>query len=144
MNRINVIVTGHGTFATGIQGALNLLVKVPDNWQFVDFSAGMSDEKLKENLDKAINTFDGETLLFTDLVGGTPYKVAATLATEKSGLAVVSGCNLGSLLEALFKNYSDVDAFANDLIDISKKGTQIFDVTDLKPTTSTDTYSDGI
>ena len=144
MNRINVIVTGHGTFATGIQGALNLLVKVPDNWQFVDFFAGMSDEKLKENLDKAINTFDGETLLFTDLVGGTPYKVAATLATEKSGLAVVSGCNLGSLLEALFKNYSDVDAFANDLIDISKKGTQIFDVTDIKPTTSTDTYSDGI
>ena len=144
MNEINLIVTGHGTFATGIEGALNLLVKVPDNWKFVDFSTGMSDEQLKEKLEKTVDTFNGETLLFTDLVGGTPYKVAATLSTEKTGLAVVSGCNLGSQLETIFKSYSDVNAFAKDLIDISKQGTQIFDISNIKTKSSTDICSDGI
>lgn len=142
---MNVIVTGHGTFATGIEGALALLVKIPSNWTFVNFSEGLSDEQLQEKFKDIIKSSSGDTLIFTDLVGGTPYKVAAMLAAKNPHLAVVSGCNLGSLLEAIFKKYTNVVDFAQDLVDLSKKGTQIFDQANFNLTDLTSPAdSDGI
>lgn len=145
MSKIHILVSGHGSFATGIKGALKLLAKVPSNWSFINFTAEMSDENLKQKFEEVVNKSDSEVLIFTDLVGGTPFKVAATLAARNSRIAVVSGCNLGSLLEVLFKKYSNVADLATDLVAISKRGTQILDLTDLSSKSfSSSNSSDGI
>lgn len=54
MNEIKVIVSGHGGFASGIQAALSLLIKVPENWQFIDFTTGMSDQELHQEFVQAL------------------------------------------------------------------------------------------
>lgn len=126
MSKVQVIVTGHGTFADGFKGALHLLASVPDNWSFVNFSEGMSDKQRQAKFETILGSDPKPTLFFTDLAGGTPYKVAATLASKNPQLAVVSGCNLGSLLESVFSDYDNADAYADAIIAASKQGTQKF------------------
>ncbi|KRL99021.1 PTS sugar transporter subunit IIA [Liquorilactobacillus satsumensis] len=125
MNKIEVIISGHGKFASGVQGALKLLTKIPKTWHFCDFKEGMSDSDLKTIFEDIIkNNSNSECLFFTDLVGGTPYKVAATIAYGKKKITVVAGCNLGSLLEAIYSNFSTANEFGEALVEISKKGTK--------------------
>ena len=65
------------------------------------------------------------------MVGGTPYKVAAKLAFENKNIKVVAGCNLASLLETMFNQYNSLDNYANELVKISKMGTQILELDDI-------------
>ncbi|MDF7673022.1 PTS sugar transporter subunit IIA [Lactobacillus sp. ESL0701] len=145
MSKVKVIVTGHGLFASGIKGALELLAKIPDNWFFIDFSEGMSDTDLEKQYTKIINFDQDQVLFFTDLAGGTPYKVSATLSTKSTGISVVSGGNLSSLLETLFTDYDNAAEYAQDIIKISKKGTQVFSLDNIKSINKNqDIESDGI
>ena len=142
MSKVQVIVTGHGTFAEGIEGALHLLTSVPDNWSFVNFSEGMSDKELQAKFEQILGSDPKPTLFFTDLAGGAPYQVAATLAAKHPEFAVVAGCNLGSLLESVFSDYDNAETYADAVVAAAKQGTQKFtlDMPD-KMTTSSD---DGI
>ncbi len=142
MSKVQVIITGHGTFAEGFEGALHLLATVPDNWSFVNFKEGMSDEQLQAEFEKILGTDPQPTLFFTDLAGGTPYKVAATLAAKHPQLAVVAGCNLGSLLESVFSDYEDANVYADAILASAKQGVQKFTL-DLPDNTTAGT-DDGI
>ena len=128
MNEIKVIVSGHGKFASGIQAALSLLIKVPENWQFIDFTTGMSDQDLHQEFVQALGVapFE-ETVFFTDLAGGTPYNVAATLAADAAQLQVVAGCNLASLMETMFQTFGNAHQLANALISTSHASIKGFD-----------------
>lgn len=143
MSTVKVIISGHGTFASGMQGALHLLAKIPDDWEFVNFSEGMSDTQLKEKFEKLLPDDDQQVLFFTDLAGGTPYKVAATLVYNKPKYELVTGCNLGSLLENVFNNTSSAKELAENMVEVSKKGTQHFTI-DTPKNTAPSSSDDGI
>ncbi|WDF82765.1 PTS sugar transporter subunit IIA [Lacticaseibacillus pabuli] len=145
MTNVRLIISGHGKFATGLKGAIALLAKAPDNWQFVDFSEGMSDSDLQSKFEAIIaQDADAETLFFTDLAGGTPYKVAATLANGKKNMSVIAGCNLASLLEIIYSNVDTADALADTMIDISHKAIDKFELAAATPDQSDSDESDGI
>ncbi|GEO64860.1 PTS sugar transporter [Companilactobacillus nantensis] len=147
MAEINLIVSGHGGFASGMQAALHLLSAIPDNWSFIDFKESMSDKDLQKEFEKVINNKpDGQFVMFTDLAGGTPFKVAAALSYSNKNIQTVSGCNLGSLLESIYSTYDSSDDMAEKLVSISKEGIQHFtmDDSDSTSTNASDEESDGI
>lgn len=127
MVKFKTIVTGHGKFATGIQGALELLAGPQANMVFIDFTEGMTDGQLADQLKAAIS--DSPTLVFTDLIGGTPYSEASKIAFDRHHVAVVAGCNLSSLLESLFSDYSSLLDYAQSFVDITNKTVQKLDLT---------------
>jgi PTS system N-acetylgalactosamine-specific IIA component len=143
LKTVKVIVSGHGTFATGLKGALHLLAKIPEDWEFVNFSEGMSDTQLKEQFEKLLPDDDQQVLFFTDLAGGTPYKVAATLVYSNSNYQLVTGCNLGSLLENIFNDTSSAEELAKNIVEVSKAGTQHFELNTPDDSQSPDS-GDGI
>lgn len=119
-----IIVSGHGQFATGIKESIELLSGQHDFFTFVDFIEGMSQEQLKEKFVSLINDFiskGDEIIFFTDIAGGTPYKVAAELSINWDKIVVVAGCNTGALLESIFdkENKSLIDV-ADDLVERTK------------------------
>lgn len=124
-----IIVTGHGHFATGIQNAVELLAGKNADVFYVDFVEGNSDISLKEKLEKVVNENpDSDFLFFCDLVGGTPFKMAATLAFENDRMEVVAGCNIGSLIEILFTKESyEITELAQNIISISHSATGLFE-----------------
>lgn len=125
---IGIIVTGHGQFATGLVSALKLLAGEPEALLAVDFEAGDDIGRLEEKLKAAIGSLgsgndeaegresgssDG-ILVMTDLRGGSPFNVASRLSMERPEVEVLTGTNLGMLVEAYMTRQmaSDVKGLA--------------------------------
>lgn len=142
MTCFKTIVTGHNHFATGIKGAIRLLAGPQKTLTFIDFTESMSEKDLNNQLKQAIS--DQPTLIFTDLIGGTPYKEAAKIAFSKNNIAVVAGCNLTALLETLFTQYTSLLDYANDLVKITKQSAQVLDFSEDTTQIPTNQPEDGI
>lgn len=113
---IGIIVTGHGQFAGGLVSALKLLTGEPEALLAVDFEEGDDIGRLEEKLKAAVESLrsgcgsdsDGRDgcdscdgiLVMTDLRGGSPFNVSARLAVSQADLEVLTGTNLGMLVEA--------------------------------------------
>ncbi|GAQ01088.1 PTS sugar transporter [Companilactobacillus farciminis] len=142
---INLIISGHGGFATGMKAALHLLSEIPENWTFIDFKEGMSDSDLKSEFEKVLsNKKDQQFVIFTDLVGGTPYKVAATLAYANDTIQTVGGCNLGSLLESIYSHFDNAEEMADSFVEVAKRGIEKFSIEPDASSQEPDEDSDGI
>lgn len=142
MSQYKTIITGHGMFASGFEGAIKLLAGKQLNMKFIDFKEGMSEGNLRDEFLKSLN--NEPTLFFTDLIGGTPYKEAAKIAYESNNVLVVAGCNLASLLETTFNSYNSLEEYANDLITVTKDSVELFELDDKSSTESDDDSEDGI
>ena len=98
-----IIVTGHGTFATGITSGLKLLAGEPENYEAVDFLPEDSIELLTEKLEAAISRLDPceGILILADLAGGSPFNVALRLKLGSAReIEVIGGTNLPVLLDS--------------------------------------------
>ena len=62
-------------------------------------------EEVTSQLEEAIAQLDCEDgiVFLTDLLGGTPFRVASTLAMQKPGCEVITGTNLQLLLEMVLE-----------------------------------------
>lgn len=141
MAKIKTVVTGHGNFASGIVSALKLLSGEHADILAVDFTEEMNEVDLGIKL-KGIVQDDIQTLFFTDLAGGTPFKEAVKISFNNDNIEVVSGCNLAALLESIFTEYSDVKSYAEGLVGTSKKTAELANFDDDDSTE--DTEEDGI
>lgn len=94
-----LIVCGHGKFASGISESLEMIAGDLKNYHAIDFKLSDSTDVLAEKIEKAIEANeDKETIILCDLAGGSPFRTAVEVGYPK-GCEVVAGCNLGMLLE---------------------------------------------
>lgn len=122
---MEVVVTGHGHYATGFQSTIKLLAGEIPGVIFIDFTDEMSELDLAQQFPK-----NDSLVFFCDLLGGTPYKQAAIIASHSDNVAVISGCNIGSLLEVGLQNdltqMNDAHELARLFINSSHTGIQEF------------------
>ncbi|GAJ26524.1 PTS system, hyaluronate-oligosaccharide-specific IIA component [Liquorilactobacillus sucicola DSM 21376 = JCM 15457] len=125
---MQIIVTGHGQFGTGIESTVKLLAGSIKNVKYIDFTSEMNEDDLAERFASILKK-DFHAVFFCDLVGGTPYK-QAVLKKDKYDIAVVGGCNVGSLLEIGLQTdltiATDVHEIAHKLIAATKVGAREF------------------
>lgn len=128
---VGLVVTGHAGFATGVSSALALLAGELRDVGVVDFPGTQSVDELGANLAAAIDGLGGTegVLVCTDVLGGSPFKAAATLAAERPSVRVVSGANLPLLIEAYMAHGSatDVDAFARQVVEAARTSTLLYE-----------------
>lgn len=110
---IGVVIVGHGEFAKGLNSVLELIAGPQEALETVSFLQSDSSEDLRGNIKEALERLDTEeTLIFTDIPGGTPFKESVLLSTEDEGVEVIAGTNIPMLLEILFdredRNVSEV------------------------------------
>ena len=99
-----IIITGHNNFASGILSSLTMIAGSKDNIYAVDFLNNDNDDTLESKLKKIISDNKDSEILFTcDLMGGTPFKVASKLAFTNDNYEVVTGINLGGLIDTSMK-----------------------------------------
>lgn len=98
---IGLIVTGHGSFASGLTSSLKLIAGEPKNYVAVDFLESYSVEDLERELNKAFDELkDCEGILvLSDLGGGSPFKTAVMTGYPKGNVEVIAGSNLPMLIE---------------------------------------------
>ena len=99
-----IIITGHNNFASGILSSLTMIAGAKDNVYAVDFLSDDNDHSLEGKFNKIISdNKDSEILFVCDLMGGTPFKVASKLAFTNDSYEVVTGINLGGLIDTSMK-----------------------------------------
>ncbi|MFT4007572.1 MAG: PTS sugar transporter subunit IIA [Lacrimispora sp.] len=123
---IGIIITGHGSFGTGIVSAIELLTGHQDFLLPIDFKADHSEEQLKDNLKAAFERFRdcSQILVLCDILGGSPFKNAVLLSLGDDRIKVLYGTNLAMAVElamrSMLDQISDIDALSDELIEIGK------------------------
>lgn len=98
-----VVVTGHGGYASAVKRNLSMLIGQPEGMHFVDFDLQDDLETLKVNLMNVLQETGQDDVLFVcDLAGGSPFREAAFLCTTCDRYAVVAGINTSAFTEITF------------------------------------------
>ena len=106
---VGIIITGHCNFATGIASAVKLVAGQQKNLEAVDFPDTYSTEELKIKLIDKLEECKN-IIFFTDIVGGSPFKISAELAaTSSKNIKIISGTNLGMLIENVMMRDMDIN-----------------------------------
>lgn len=120
--RPTLIVTSHGKMAEETLNSAKMIVGEMENVYVVSMS---DDDGLTGTSDKfdAILTqlpSDSQLVVLADLKGGTPCNVAMMKASLYPAMEVVSGLNLGMLIEGLFSQSETAAELANYLQNVGK------------------------
>lgn len=114
---IGFLLTGHGEFSVGLSSSLAMIAGEQDNFEIVKFDEGVALEdyqgEVKQALDELSEKNEG-VVVFTDLLGGTPFRIASTLVSEYENVEVITGTNLPMLLEGTMLRFS-IDENATEL-----------------------------
>lgn len=127
-----IIITGHGNFATGLASTLKLVIGEQEKTFFIDFTEELSSNELNKKIENAILKLNNDEgiLIFTDILGGTPFNESAILATKYQNVIVFGGTNMAMLFEAfdtreekecdsiLEEGKNGMGIFTNNLVDI--------------------------
>ncbi|RDY26863.1 PTS mannose transporter subunit IID [Romboutsia weinsteinii] len=97
----NILIVGHGNFATGMKSAFDLLLGESDRVHAQDLSGDITHEKFEDIVSDYLNKQD-QLIVFADLMGGAPSQIVtrkiAELAKSKEQF-VVSGVSLGLMID---------------------------------------------
>lgn len=118
-----VIVMGHGGYAKGVQENLKMIVGEPDHLHFVDLvpEEDLADFQMK--VDTVLAGMQEQEILFAcDLMGASPFRVAALYSAEHANRAVtVSGLNAMAYMELSMNAELPVNELANRAIETTKQ-----------------------
>lgn len=102
---LGIIICGHGGFASGMEQAMLQILGEQEAVVAIDFPESSTTALLQDQCETALTQVErGDGVVFlTDLLGGTPFRVASTLALRQSGREVITGTNLQLLLEMVLE-----------------------------------------
>lgn len=101
---MHFIVSGHGQFASGMVSAVTLIAGEANAFTAIDFPEGESANALHERLQAALMAAgDAPVIIFTDILGGMPFRTSAQLAAGRAHTEVVCGSNVQLLVEAVLE-----------------------------------------
>ncbi len=122
---IGLLVTGHANFGTGITSSVNLIAGEQEAYQAVDFLPTYSTEDLTREITKALDELkDCEgVIIFTDLMGGTPFNVSAQIAHGNDNIRIVAGTNLPMLVDIVMsrKFVDNLDELIDSVLETGKE-----------------------
>lgn len=110
---IGIILSGHGRFAEGMISSLDMIAGKSEAVEAIDFLESDSTDDLEQKMLNVIQEYNAKydgVLVCCDLLGGSPFKTAATLSVQEANVSVVAGINLASCLELLFMRMSSTNA----------------------------------
>ena len=122
---IGLLVTGHANFGSGITSSVNLIAGEQEAYRYVDFLPTYSTEDLTREIMKALEELkDCEgIIIFTDLMGGTPFNVSAQIGHGKDNIRIVAGTNLPMLVEIVMsrKFMDDLDGLVDSVLETGRE-----------------------
>lgn len=97
---MKILLVSHGLMAEGIIDSLKMLIGEVDGLSHITFSRDMGVEELTKNISDYLDIHSGNILIFTDILGGTPFNVSSVLTQGREDVKVFYGMNLPIIIEA--------------------------------------------
>lgn len=111
---MQIVIMNHGRFGEEMIASAEMLFGEIENARAISLMPGMSIEDFLEKSEAVISSAEEDTLVLTDLYGGTPCNVAMMLR-QKYGIRIICGVNLPMLIEVV--NSSAVMTNLDDLVE---------------------------
>lgn len=120
---IQLILISHGSLGLALIETSQLLYGQAEAITSLSLPPEKSTESFREELNAELKRGFKETLILTDLEGGTPCNQALMETIQRKGTEVLSGMNLPMLLEALScREQLPLSELSSHLIDSARKG----------------------
>lgn len=118
-----LIVTSHGHLAEEILKSASMIAGDTSDILYVNMEPEDGLEGTTLKMKKVIETCaDQPVLIVADLFGGTPFNVASMVAAKRKNTRVVSGLNLGMIIEYTVSSMEDVNELCDYLLSVGKQG----------------------
>lgn len=120
-----IILMSHGMMAQEVLNSAKMIVGDQINYPVVCMTPDDGIDGTMTKLNQILSELpeDKEVIVIADLLGGTPANVASMKAAERPYLKVVTGMNLGMVLESFF--LLDSNHLAEQLVNIGSQGVSI-------------------
>lgn len=124
-----IIISGHGEYASGIKSNLNFIAGEIEDLYAVDFLIEDTEDTLRAKFEAIINKTEANYVFVCDILGGTPFRCAAELSQQMSGIEVICGISSAALMEALFlKDSMTISELAQSLVEKSHESCVRFEI----------------
>ena len=98
---ISIIVASHGELSEEIVKVSEMIFGKQKNIETVTFLKDEHIEDLRRKYNERLKSLDTEegVLFLVDIFGGSPFRVASSIALENDNMDIITGVNLPMLLE---------------------------------------------
>lgn len=120
-----IIVTGHGGYAEGVRQNIEMIAGLPERIYFIDLTKEDDLAALEKKVGILLDSFPAEddVLFACDLLGASPFRVAATRCVERPGkYYTVAGLNTMAFLEIAMNLDNDISI--GELADLAVETTK--------------------
>lgn len=126
MRAFRIVIAGHGTLPASLLATAELICGEITDVAAVGLAPSESPDHYAEELRTAIGRDGaagaGDVLVLCDLLGGTPYNVAAAIARRSPRVVCVAGANLAMIVEAALASDALAHPLIERLLDIGRAG----------------------
>lgn len=131
---IGIVITGHGSFATGVGSMISLVLGEQGNVRYVDFLESHTTEDISGALSEGIRSVDvGKgVVVMADLAGGTPFNTAVMLQSSLGDhtIRVIGGVNIPMVLQGIeLAEDSGIEGIVAEIIAGAVDGIVAFEAT---------------
>ena len=129
---VDIIIAGHGRFASGIKSGVQMIFGSVDALDTVEFLPEETKTDLDAKMAEAIERHADAAgiLVFCDLLQGSPFQSAVACAQEDSRIRVVYGTNPAMVIEcltmAMANDNADPDVLAGKAVETGRKLIGVF------------------
>lgn len=125
------IIISHGAMAHGAKESLEMITGKQENVYSLSVNYDSTIESTCKEIEELIFNYPDENwIIFTDIVGGTPFH-ASYRALNKNNLftkaIIITGFNLPLLIEIVLSNINDLAKVKDNVLDISENIISIID-----------------
>lgn len=139
-----VILTTHGSLATGLYSTVKMIAGSFENIAIVEFKENDSLESVDQRIEEAYEELKNcsNILVLTDLAGGTPFNRSVMTLSDKDKIRILAGVNFAMLYQALSSDQKDIDLYEKEVMEISKESIVSYKVETNEE--DNEDFSDGI
>ncbi|MGY3778771.1 PTS sugar transporter subunit IIA [Isobaculum melis] len=113
-----ILIITHAQLGKSFVESAKMLGSNLEDVSSISFDETMGIEQLEEQINDYLEKNHEDILIFTDIIGGSPFNVASLLTHEKENVAVFYGVNLPIFIETLSqKNTLTFEALVDSLND---------------------------
>jgi PTS system N-acetylgalactosamine-specific IIA component len=117
-----IILAGHGSFPVAMLATAELICGTISDAVAVGLDPHETPDSFADKMRAAIGHDGRRVLVLCDLLGGTPFNVASSIARRSPRVVAVAGTNLPMVVEAALATDPLDDAFADRLLDLGRAG----------------------
>ena len=144
---VGFILTGHGQFAPGLASAIAMVAGDQPAFAVVPFK-GDEAATYGDDLRAAITVMRAEcdgVLVFTDLLGGTPFNQSMMIAQDIDDVEAITGTNLPMVIELLFlRANAGLAELAEQAVSVGQAGVTAQTIESVAAVAEDDFDGDGI